>query len=838
MTAQSQADAAQLDDLAKTLSVDQKAALVAGASYWWTHGVPEIGLLPLQLSDGPSGVRSDVMDERHPSRCVPCGTALAASWDVDLVCAVGQLLGEEARRRGVHVLLGPTINIHRSPLGGRGFECLSEDPQLSGLIAAGYVRGVQTTGVAATAKHFVCNDAESRRTKVDNVVDERALREIYMVPFEHAVRAGAWAVMTGYNKVNGQYCSAHEELVARVLKGEWGWDGVAVSDWYANGDTAGSATAGLDLEMPGPPRLFGPVLADAVRDGRVAEADLDDKVIRLLRLASRVGRLTANPPVASGHQPERLRRGDADELLAEAAASAMVVLKNDRRLLPLARPVLGRMLVIGPNAIRPSFQGGGSAEVVHEPAPNLLEAISARLDDAVELAYEPGCRSPRQPPGLHLLNVQPVHRPGAHGLTVDYYLGDPYVTGTPTTREIRDSSRLVWLDGPPGGHIATAATVRVSTIFTPVDAGAHTFVLRGSGTCSLLVDGEKVVSFAPDDHTPLGVAFNEEDVHATVSLDAHMPVLVEIEMVMIPDSPNLLSFDCLPPQPPDDVLIDRAARAAADADIVVLVVGTTSAIETEGADRTTTALPGAQNELVTRMLEANPDTIIVVNSGAVADMPWADDAVTILYTWFPGAALGPALADVLTGTREPSGRLPITIARRHADYPAWDTTPDNSGQLHYSESIFIGHRHFDAADIEPQFCFGHGLGYGEFDYEQLTLSTHHPAADDPVSVDVTIRNTGQHTSKEIVQVYVHDRQATVARPPRELKGFTTVTLAPGQAETVKIELDSRAFAFWDDTTHAWVVEPGTFEIQVGRSSRDIRLTAEVNIHVDRDGEAR
>jgi beta-glucosidase len=530
------------------------------------------------------------------------------------------------------------------------------------------------------------------------------------------------------------------------------------------------------------------------------------------------------PPV-----PPVLPPNEVDDLLTDAAASSFVLLKNDRHLLPLDRSALRRVAVVGPNAARPCYQGGGSAELELGTPPTIVEAIRDHVGPIVDVVYEPGCGMPHQVLGLHLFDVQPTHQLGAHGVTVEYYPEGAPAIGEPVTRELRNSSQLVWLDGPPGATMSSGATVRVSAVLTPADDGVHTFALRGSGSCALYLDGNKIVAFAPDDLSPPGVAFNDEDTRSDVALAAHRPVLVEIEMAMVRDGPNQLSFGCVPPQPSDTMLIDRATRAAADADVVVLVVGTTSTIEAEGSDRATTTLPGRQDTLTERVLDANPNTVVVVNAGAAVDLPWADDAHSILYTWLPGQAFGPALADVLTGVREPSGRLPITIARRHDDYPAWDTTPDADVRLDYTESIFVGYRHFDRAGIGPQFCFGHGLGYGDIRYERMDLSSLDLSAGMPLSVTVAVHNSSSRKSKEIVQVYVHDVDATVPRPPRELKAFAAVELEPGQTDNLTITLDSRAFAFWDDLAAVWTVEPGLFEIQVGRSSRDIRLTKQLTV---------
>ena len=811
-------------ELVGSLTLERKADLVVGVGLWWTHTVPELGLEPLQLSDGPNGVRGVAVDERDMSLCTPCGTAIAASWDVELARRVGELLGDEAVRRGVHVVLGPTINIHRSPLGGRGFECLSEDPLLSGLVAAGWIRGVQSRGVAATPKHFVCNEAESKRTTVDNVVGDRALREIYLLPFELAAKAGAWAMMTAYNRINGHCASASEPLVRGVLKGEWRWDGLVMSDWYAHGDTVGSANAGLDLEMPGPARLFG-ALADAVRTGAVDEAVLDDKVIRLLTLASRVGRLDGVEPRRDGASPGSRDRHLA--VLAEAAAAGFVLLKNDRRLLPLDPTGLRRLAVIGPGAADPCYQGGGSAAVNLEPVRSVLDAVIDRYGETVEVVHEPGCSTGVGFPGLHLLDVRAPHEPGTQGLAIDYFTDDEH--GEPAAREFRSTSTLWWPGELPGLGRGSAGLVRASALFTPVDDGDHLFSLQGSGPCRIMIEGDEVATFVPSSTDPFFVDFDHERSDASVPLKAGRTVLVELEMTIAPNDVHTLRFGCLPPVAPASALLDRAVRAAAGADAVVLVVGTTHDIEHEGADRTTTTLPAGQDTLVRSVLAANPATAVVVNAGSEIDMPWADSAATLLYAWFPGQEFGTALADVLTGEREPGGRLPFTIGRGPENYPAWDVTPDASGQVHYRESIFVGYRHFDRSAIEPRFCFGHGLGYGQFDYERLEPSTRELVPGRPFTVDVTVRNAGARRAKEIVQLYVHDLAAAVPRPVRELKAFAAVVLDPGELRTVRLELDLRAFSYWDEENGAWRADAGAFDIQVGRSSRDIRLTAEVTL---------
>lgn len=804
MTVQPTTEAATPQELVSRLSLERKAELAAGASLWWTQGAPEIGLEPIKVSDGPNGVRGERFDERDLASCTPCGTALAASWDPDVARRVGAVVGGEARARGIDVVLGPTMNIHRSPLGGRGFECYAEDPILNGTIAAAWIGGVQSRGVAATPKHFVCNDAERSRRTVDCIVDERALREIYLVPFELAAKAGAWALMTSYNRVNGEYVSASRTLVTEILKGEWQWDGLTMSDWYALGDTVEWANGGLDLEMPGPARLFGTALLDAVREGAVDEATLDDKIARLLTLAARVGRLESPPPVA---RARRLAEADPDALV-DAAAAGFVLLKNDAGLLPLA-PVK-RLAVIGPNAADPTYQGGGSAHVNMQNVPTPLEAIRSAFGETAEIVHEPGCTPRATLPPLHLLT---------DGLTLDYFLpGD----SAPRATEVRRGSTFIWQEDLPGIGPDARGIVRISATITPPATGSYLFSVRGSSDCRVRVDGSDVTVFVPDpDERGDGALFSRRDVRGEATLTAGVPARLELEFALFPRTLNILSLGCLAPQPPD--ALDRAVRAAAEADAVVLLVGTSDDLERESDDRETTALPGTQDTLIRRVLEANPSTVVVVNAATAVDMEWARAASTVLYAWFPGEAFGRALVDVLSGVREPAGRMPISIGRRHADYSAWNTEPLD-GKLVYRESIFVGYRHFDEGGIEPEFCFGHGLGYGEWQYEQLELSRRELAADDSVSAAITVRNVGTQRAKEIVQLYVADREASVPRPPRELKAFAAITLDPGEAGTVTLDLGPRAFSYWDD---GWRTEPGAFDLLIGRSSRDVRLTAEV-----------
>ena len=699
------------------------AHLTAGAGMFETEPIDG---RPLRLSDGTCGIGGLPFDERETALCTPCGTALAASWDVALLEAIGRLVGGEARRRGVDVVLGPVLNLPRSPLGGRTFEGFGEDPLLAGRLGAAWIAGLQSLGVAATPKHFVANDAETRRTHVDCVVDDRALRELYLVPFEHAARAGAWALMAAYNAVNGTPCTEHAELLRDVLKGEWGWDGAVMSDWFAARDTVGCALGGLDLEMPGPARVFGAALEAA----QVAEAR---------------GRGQGGAAEAAG-RPGRPAAGGAAagpaSVLREAAAAGFVLLRNEGPLLPLGPG--RRIAVIGPAADGPSLQGGGTSWVSVADPRQPLAAIAERFGGRI--VHERGCTQRVHPAPLYELAAGP--------LTVEYLVGGAVVAG-----ESRDTSRLVWLGAPPSG----ADRVRVGATLRPALDGVHTFTVGASGPARLRVAGVPVAAHEPaPGESPL---FSEREGRGELELRAGVEVPVEAELQITPGGLHRLELGCAAPEPADR--LERAAAAAANADVAILLVGTADDIEAESVDRPSTALPGEQEELGRRVLAANPSTVVVVNAGSAVDLAWARAAPAVLYAWFGGQEMADALAAVLAGELEPGGRLPLTLAREHPDWPAYDTTPDTDGRLHYRESVFVGYRHFDARGLEPEFCFGHGLGYTEFDYEDLRVSR--------LRAEVGIRNVGARPGKEVVQLYVAPPSGRVPRPPRELRAFTAVS---------------------------------------------------------------
>jgi beta-glucosidase len=792
----------RIDELLRECTIDEKAAMVAGVDMWHTAAVERLGIPALKVTDGPIGARGERWTGGK-SAAFPCGTALAATWDLDLVREVGARIGNEAVRKRCHVLLAPTVNIHRHPLAGRNFECYSEDPYLTARIAVAFIDGVQAQNVGCSVKHFAANDSEHERMTISSEVDERTLREITLPPFEAAVReAGAWSVMGAYNKLHGTYCCEHPWLLDELLKQEWEFDGVVVSDWYATHSTAPSANAGLDLEMPGPPQWFGPKLADAVRAGEVDEKRLDDMARRILLVLERAGALDAPTP-----GPEESVDDPVDRDVAQRAASgSFVLLQNRGNTLPLEN--LATIALIGPNADIPHVMGGGSARVPTHDLVSPLVGMRHRFAD-VEILHERGCTNHKITPSLDTRFVD-----GA--LQIEYYAGRER-TGDPVLVEDTQRAYFTWM-GPVGGGVPDDFSVRLHATLVPPESGAWTMSIVQAGRARVLVDGDVVLdNWNPTERGEAFYGMGSKELVDTIDLVAGTRYDLVVEA--IPAAPALGGLSVGLEPPAGDDLVDRAVEAARRADVAVLVVGSDGQWETEGNDRESMTMPGAQDELVRAVAAANPRTVVVVNAGSPVSMPWAEDVAAILQCWFAGEEWGNALADVLSGDVSPSGKLPTTFPVRLEDTPAFTTYPGEQGYVRYGEGVFVGYRWYDTRKIEPQFPFGHGLSYTTFELGELSWNVN--TGDARVRIQVPVTNTGARRGAEVVQCYVRDVDARVARPPQELKAFTKVWLDPGETQTVTFDLDRRAFAFWDIERHDWTVEPGEFELRIGTSSREI-----------------
>ncbi|MFJ9516668.1 glycoside hydrolase family 3 C-terminal domain-containing protein [Kitasatospora sp. NPDC101801] len=798
-----------IDRLVASLDLKQKVRLISGGGTFRTSAEPDLGLGPVVTSDGPVGVRGERWDETDTALLLPSATSLAASWDERLVAELGALLAAEATRKGVHLLLAPTLNLHRSPLGGRHFECFSEDPLLTGRIGAAYVRGVQSGGVAATAKHYVANDSETERLTLDARVDERTLREVYLAPFEAVVEAGVWAVMSAYNRVNGASMS-ESPLLTEPLKGAWGFDGLVVSDWGAVRSTEGPGAAGIDLAMPGPNEHWGERLVAAVEAGLIPESVIDDKVRRYLRLAHRVGAFDPSP--APGPTPtDPAVRG----LLRRAAGAGSVLLRNEGGLLPLDPARLRRIAVLGPNAATARAQGGGSAEVFPVATVSPLAGLRAALPPDVELLHLPGVRTGTRPTPLEAADCRNP-RTGEPGLLVRYLDAENGELHT----EHRLSGRV--LEPSVGTDLTTAETVEVSAVFRPPVGGHWRLGVIGLGQILLRADDRVLVDeyVAPESDDPTYLHVSPSYRQVELELPAGGEVTLLARRTVEAAHGRALSLAADPPGGPE---LAAAVELARDADAVVVVVGTTTEYESEGFDRPDLRLPGEQDALVSAVAAVNPATVVVVNSGGPVLLPWRGQVPAVLLSWFPGQEGGAALAELLLGRAEPGGRLPTTWPGTEQDVPVLDTRPVD-GVLDYREGLDVGHRGWLRTGAEPAYWFGHGLGYGSWEYLGLEVPQQ-VAPGQPFTARVTVRNTGARASREVVQLYLARPASAVARPVRWLAGFAAVTATPGERVEVAVRVAPRALQHWSVPDGGWRTEPGGFTALAGPSAGELPLSA-------------
>lgn len=782
------------------LSLEDQARLTAGASMWTTAAIADADIPALKMSDGPMGIASGRVDERDIARLTPCATALGASFDVALIERIGALVGGEAIRVGVDLVLAPNVNLARSPLAGRAFEYFSEDPLLAGIAGAAWVRGLQSTGTGAVPKHLVCNDSESDRDQMNAVVDQRTLREVYLLPFELCAAAGAAAMLTAYNRVNGTYCAEHAQ-VTTIVKQEWGFDGPLMSDWFGTHSTLGSLNGGLDLEMPGPARFLGAHGLDAVAAGHVAPTRVADAAGRVARAAVRWGGAKSPPSLA------------ADELLIEAAAAGMVLLRNQGDLLPAVPGRHARVAVIGPNAAAPCYQGGTFAKIAVAPAAiRPLDAIRARYGADADILHEPGVDPQPRLPAMPVTPARPIGDGCVRGMTIDYF-ADTDTSGVPIASETRDTNSLVWFVGVhDAGVFERAAAVRASGWFVPVSDGFHRFYIGGTGAVRLRVDG--AVVFDRAERMPakdvMGSLKRGDADSVDVALACGAKVLVEIDFVYDGARVHGLWYGI---RGPDSAaaMRERAIAVARDADLVFLIVGETSDSSVESKDRPDTRLAPEQIDLIEAICAINPNTAIIANVGHAFDASWGDKAAALMLAWYPGEGFGEALAQVLAGDREPGGRLPVTLARREADYPALSLTPDEAGDLPYADGVLVGYRGLVDAGVAPLHAFGSGLGYTRF-----TLID---ARADGLDVVVTLRNAGARRGSEVVQLYRH-------APEFALVGFGRISLDPGETASLRISIEHRLLYRWSE---GWAAIDRQIAISVGRASDDLALKVTVEI---------
>ena len=804
-----------IKQLIEDLTLEEKVELLSGFDAWQTNKIDRLGIPSIKMSDGPNGVRGDGNSGKS-SACFPCAISIGSSWNLNLINTLGEELASEAQLKDVDVLLGPTINIHRHPLGGRHFECFSEDPFLTGKIAIEYVKGVQSKNIAACLKHFVGNDTEFERYTVSSNIDERTLREIYLLPFEMAIKeANAKVVMSAYNKLNNIYCSSHENLLIEILKDEWEFDGYVVSDWGAARDTVENAIGGLDLEMPGPAKSWGRNLLTAINDKAVPEDLINDKVKRILNVASFCKRFENPIRKPERDNDSKLKR----KLLKDAAQEGMVLLKNDG-ILPLKKDIKS-IGIIGPNAEKAQIIGGGSATLVpyHESHP--VSSFQNNFSEKTIVKSAKGCHTYRYLPEINKSLTK------ENGFLVEYFNVTDNKNDFISSKVLRGSKFWIF-EGFAKDIIGTEDRpdifVKFSCTYVPDISGEHAFEIFAIGKSKLIINNEEIIDNWTD---PLpGDAFfahGSSSKRGASHLEKDKSYQIEIQYKFEGNFPAIY-IGC---QPPDKIdLLDEALNIAKEVDEVILLVGTNSDWETEGNDRVDFNLPGEQNTLIEKVLEINPNAIIVLNTGSPVDMPWVNKAKSILQSWYAGQEYGDALFEILTGLVNPSGKLPTTFPKRIKDTPAYSCYPGENLQMSYDEKLLIGYKWYDRKKIEPLFHFGHGLSYTNFEYSNLRISNSDKYN---FTCSFDIENVGDISGFEISQCYISFMNCDEDEPIKKLQGFDKTYINSGEIKKIEICLDSKSFSTWDIKNHQWEIKKGVFNILIGSSSNDIKLKDSINL---------
>lgn len=799
----------RVESILSQMTLEEKLDMIGGTDGFFIRDLPRLGLPRLKMADGPLGVRNF-----GPATTMAAGIALSATWNSELAEQVGTEIGRDARAKGVHFLLGPGVNIHRAPMNGRNFEYLGEDPYLASRIAVGYIKGVQSQGVSATVKHYMGNNSEFDRHNTDSVIDERTMREIYLPVFEAAVQeAHVGAVMDSYNLVNGTHATQNKYLNSEVLKNEWGFDGVLMSDWFATYDGVAAANSGMDLEMPSGAFMNNKTLLPALQQGVVSVATIDDKVRRILRKAVQFGwldREQVDLTIPRFNQQGR-------QVALQAARESMVLLKNAGALLPLSKERTKSIAIIGPDAYPAVPVGGGSARVQPFAAVSFMEGLSNYLGTGAKTYYSRGL--PTLGDLAEATNFFTAPANGDPGLKAEYF-ADAELQGTPALTRTEQHVNFT---------VQSRATFQESTrserwtgYYIPKSAGLYDVFVASTGEDGgyyrLLVDDHVVFdnwktakteanwrSF-PFEPTPHKVVLEHRGRSAWLGTRLRLGIVRH-----------------------DGVVDPEAKKLAAQADAVVIAVGFDPETESEGADRTF-RLPPGQDELIQEMAAANKNTIVVITAGGAVDMnAWLERVPAVLQAWYVGQEGGTALAEIIFGAVNPSGRLPVTFERRAEDNPTHDSYYPEADEKRvvYKEGIFVGYRGYEHNGTKPLFPFGYGLGYTSFAYRNLRVGKFSPAygkhSSEGVPIEFDLTNTGRREGAEVAQVYVGDSHAKVPRPVKELKGFAKVSLRPGETRHVSVMLNGRALSYYDVATKQWRADPGEFDILVGPSSDQIEL---------------
>jgi beta-glucosidase-like glycosyl hydrolase len=836
-----------VERLLQSLTLEEKVSLVAGQNMWQTAPVERLGIPPLRMTDGPAGARGTKWTDGSLTTLVPCAISLAATWDPSMVKRVGTVLGEETRRKGCHVLLAPTMNFSRSPLGGRNFEGYGEDPFLIGTMSTEMIRGIQSEGVGACMKHFILNDTETRRFNVNQTIDERTLREVYMKPFFMALEALPWTAMVSYPLVNGVHADMSSLVLPKLLRDELQFDRLVMSDWGGCNDTVQSLIAGTDLEMPGPPVRRGQRLLAAIHEGLVDEAQhLNPSVRRVLQLLEKANLLPSQPTVRSSE--EASNAAEFPNIVREAAECGLVLLKNDG-LLPLQPSSLKKVAIIGPNARKPTAGGAGSVAVnpfyITTPEESLKHALQ-KANPAIEISYEQGVPFTLRP-GL-LGDAVAIPDGSKLGVQVDFFAGHEFQGPVVATTFWANSLTYMMSDGDvPQSLKGKPYCYRVSGVVTPKFCGQYVFSIANTGKAKLFLDNKLIIDNTDWTTTTGGfLGCSSEDRTCSVELSSTRSYVLRVDNVVT--LPLMESFDNtlfprisglrigLSLQVDETEMLDRAVKSAQESDVAILVVGHNKDSEGEGGDRPNMDLPGQTNELVSSVCAANPNTVVVVQAASATAMPWADQAHAIVLGWYQGQENGPALANALLGTCNFSGKTPITFPKSLSDHGSSDWFPAEAARDHavFGEQVLMGYRSFEERNIEPLWPFGFGLSYTSFTLSNIHLSgtlTTFPGSH--VTIHVTVNNTGQCDGHEVVQVYVSPsvciRERGLVSYPKTLAGFTKVWVPAMESRDSSIVIKSDEFRWYDEEIPSWRIDTGDYRCFVGTCVKDIKCELAVKI---------
>lgn len=830
-----------IEGILEQLTPSEKAQLLAGSDRWHTTPIPRLEIPSVRTTDGPNGLRGTRFFPGVKSACFPCGTSLGSTWNPELMEDAGKLMALEAHHKCAHVILGPTVNIQRAPVGGRGFESFSEDPLLSGHIARGVIEGIQSGGVGACIKHFVCNDMEDERFKVNINVNERSLREIYALPFEIPIKhsnvlARPMSVMSSYSKVNGKHVSSNHDLLSKLLRDNWGWNGTVMSDWYGTYDLKTSVEAGLDLEMPGPPKIRRPEqVVIQVATNEIHQLLIDDRVRSMLKFINWAIKSKIpfeGPEKETNDTPETAAR------LRQYAEEGIVLLKNENNLLPLAKNSVKLIAIIGPNAKNTAIHGGGSASVnaYHYDTPFL--AISAKLGE--EPTFTVGAHSHKFIPEMsRFLRTAD----NTKGFLAKVYLEpstassrtliDEVILRTPTYIRLPDYTN----PKIPDDNIFY---IDFEADFVPDETGEFDFGVTCVGTAQLFVNGQLVV----DNKTTQkqGTSFyntGTEEVIGRIFLEKGKKYAFKVEFGSGPtsllerridslsDKGGALAFGAIKSISNAEEELANAVQIAKSHDVVIAVIGLSKEWESEGYDRTTMDLPGLSAKLIEEVAKVNKNVIVVNQSGTPVNLPFIQEVPVFIQNWFSGSEGANALANILFGDVSPLGKLSLTFPKRLLDNPAYLNFKSERGQVYYGEGVFVGYRWYEATDKEVLFPFGYGLSYSTFEFSNLQVQV----TNNKLKVSLELKNAGDMVAKEVVQVYVSQKKTTVNRPPKELKSFAKINLDKGESKLVELELSTgRATAFWDEYYHKWCSEAGDYDILVGNSSDNILLSKTITLN--------